>query len=123
MPVDPLITLLFSFGILYGSGKIIRRTIGILMESAPAHIDPDEMEKELAKIPGVKEIHDLHIWSISPKKIAMSAHIVAEDTQSALRAAHELVKKKYGLSYMTLQVEDPAHFEAKYCYDLQNDLP
>ena len=67
-PIDPLITVLFSLGLLYGSGKIIRHTISILMESAPSHIDPVAMQKDLASIPGVKEIHDLHIWSISPKK-------------------------------------------------------
>ncbi len=119
-PIDPLITLLFSLGILYGSGKVIKHTVSILMESAPAHIDPTAVQSDLSAIPGVKEVHDLHIWSISAKKVALSAHIVAADTHRALREAHLIIEKKYKISHMTLQMEDPEHFEPHYCYDCEN---
>jgi cobalt-zinc-cadmium efflux system protein len=116
-PIDPLISILFSLGILYGSGKIIRQTVTILMESAPEGLDPSIIEKTLLSIPGVREVHDLHIWSVSAKKTALSAHLVAEDTHAALNEAHRLIEKNYHISHMTIQVEDPAHFEPKYCYD------
>jgi cobalt-zinc-cadmium efflux system protein len=119
-PIDPIITILFALGILYGSGKIIRETIAILMESTPAHINPAAIQKDLRAIPTVKEVHDLHIWAVSTKKIALSAHLVAGNTQAALKEAHRLIEKKYGISHMTIQVEDPAHFDPKYCYDCEN---
>jgi cobalt-zinc-cadmium efflux system protein len=116
-PIDPIISILFALAILYGSGKIIRQTISVLMESTPEGVDPLEIEKDLASIRGVKEVHDLHIWSVSAKKIALSAHLIAEDTQAALKEAHRLIEKKHKISHMTIQVEDPAHFEPRYCYD------
>lgn len=119
-PIDPIISILFSLGIVYGSGKIIRQTVSVLMESTPEGIDPSAIEKDLLGIPSVKEVHDLHVWSVSAKKTALSAHVVAEDTHAALNEAHRLIESKYGISHMTIQVEDPKHFESKYCYDCDN---
>lgn len=119
-PIDPIITILFSLGIIYGSGKIIKQSIGILMESAPEGIDSMAIQNDLSTIRGVKEVHDLHIWSVSAKKVALSVHLIAENTHTALNEAHRLIEKKYNISHMTIQVEDPAHFEPRYCYDCDN---
>jgi cobalt-zinc-cadmium efflux system protein len=116
-PIDPIITILFSLAILYSSGKIIRQSIGILMESTPGEYDPEKIHQDLSSIQGVKEVHDLHIWAVSPKKIALSAHLVADKPHLALNAAHRLIEERYGISHMTIQVEDPAHFEPRFCYD------
>jgi cobalt-zinc-cadmium efflux system protein len=119
-PIDPIISILFALGIVYGSGKIIRQTVAVLMESTPEGYDPVAIGKDLRAIPGVTEVHDLHVWAVSAKKVAISAHLIAEDTQAALNAAHRLIEKKYKISHMTIQVEDPAHFDPKYCYDCDN---
>ncbi len=119
--IDPIITIVFSLAIVYGSGKIISETISILMESTPAGIDPIAVEKDLLSIQGVKEVHDLHIWAVSMKKISLSAHLVAENTHSALSEAHRILKDNHGIEHMTIQVEDPDHFESQYCYDW--DIP
>jgi cobalt-zinc-cadmium efflux system protein len=119
-PIDPIISILFSLAIVYGSGKIIKHAILILMESTPEGIDPLAIKRDLSSIHGVKEVHDLHIWTASAKKIVLSAHLIAEDTQAALKEAHLRIEKKYGISHMTIQVEDPAHFEPRYCYDCDN---
>jgi len=116
-PIDSIISILFSLGIVYGSGKIIKQTISILMESTPEGVDPLAILKDLSAIRGVKEVHDLHVWTVSPKKIALSAHLIAENTHAALKEAHRLIEKNYGIIHMTIQVEDPAHFEPRYCYD------
>lgn len=118
-PIDPIISILFALGIVYGSGKIIKQTVSILMESTPDGINPIAIEKDLLSIAGVKEVHDLHIWSVSEKKIALSAHLVATSTHAALNEAHKIIEKKHGISHMTIQVEDPEHFEAHYCYDCE----
>jgi cobalt-zinc-cadmium efflux system protein len=87
------------------------------MESTPEGINPAAIEKDLYSIPGVKEVHDLHVWSVSAKKTALSVYLVAEDTCAALSEAHRLIQKNYNISHMTIQVEDPVHFQPKYCYD------
>ncbi len=122
-PIDPIITILFTLSILYSSGKVIRQTIRILMESAPEGIDAHAIQKDLEAIPGVKEVHDLHIWSVATNNLALSAHLVTDSPQKALKEAHLVIEKKYKISHMTIQVEDPAHFESQYCYDLKNSSP
>ena len=75
--IDPIISLLFSLGILYGSGKIIRESLFILMESTPEGIDPHQIEQDLLTLPGIREVHDLHVWTVGPKK-QLSAHISSQ---------------------------------------------
>jgi cobalt-zinc-cadmium efflux system protein len=117
-PIDPIISILFSFGILYGSGKIIRQTLSVLMESTPEGIDSHAIERDLKAVVGVKEVHDLHVWAVSTKKFALSVHLIA-DKPTVLKQAHEMIEKNYGISHMTIQVEDPTHFEPRYCYDCE----
>jgi cobalt-zinc-cadmium efflux system protein len=116
-PIDPIITIVFSLGIVYGSGKIISESVSILMESTPSGFDPIAIEKDLLLIPGVKEVHDLHIWAVSHRKVSLSAHLIAENTHGALSEAHTLLQNKYKIRHMTIQVEDPEHFESQFCYD------
>lgn len=118
-PIDPIITILFSLGIVYGSFKIIRESIAILMESTPPGVDSLKIKKDLLKIKGVTEVHDLHIWAVSPNQIALSAHLIAKDTHKALTEAHRVIESKHSIRHMTFQVEDPKHFESKYCYDCE----
>lgn len=119
-PIDPIISIVFSLGILYGSGKIITESVSILMESTPKGLDPTQIQEDLGAIPSVKEVHDLHIWAVSGKKIALSVHLVATDTHGALKEAHRRIKKNYNISHMTIQMEDPKHFKPEYCYDCEN---
>lgn len=120
--VDPMITIVFALFILRGSGKVILETVSILMESTPPGIKPDEIQAALMAIDGVQEVHDLHIWSASIHKIALSVHLVAEHSSKVLSTAHQLLETRYGIRHMTIQVEDPKAFESRYCYDCQNKL-
>ena len=120
--IDPIITILFTLTILRSSGKVIKQTIGILMESTPEGIDPEMVEKALGGLPGVKEVHDLHIWSASHHKIVLSVHLIADPSMDALGEAHRLLEAQFGIKHMTIQVEDPKRFEPKYCYDCENKL-
>ncbi len=116
-PIDPIISIIFSIAILYGSWKIIRQSISILMESTPRGIHLETVYNDLKSIPNVQEVHDLHIWTVSTKKVALSVHLVATDTQTVLKEAHHLIEQNYKISHMTIQVEDPAQFEPRFCYD------
>ncbi len=120
--IDPIITILFTLTILRSSGKVIKQTIGILMESTPEGIDPEMVKKALEDLPGIKEVHDLHIWSASHHKIVLSVHLIADPSMDALGEAHRLLEAQFGIKHMTIQIEDPKRFEPKYCYDCENKL-
>ena len=120
--IDPLITIIFTLTILRSSGKVIQQTIGILMESTPEEIDPEVVQKALEQLPGVQEVHDLHIWSASHHKIVLSVHLVADRKVDVLGEAHRRLEAEFGIRHMTIQIEDPKEFEPKYCYDCDNNL-
>ncbi|MES2345762.1 MAG: cation diffusion facilitator family transporter [Chlamydiota bacterium] len=119
--IDPIVTMFFSIVILWSSGKMIKQSVRILMESTPEHIDPLAIHKDLLTISTVTEVHDLHVWSVSSKKTALSAHIIANDTHLALQEAHRIIEKNYQIHHMTIQVEHPAAFESKFCYDCEKN--
>ena len=120
--IDPIITILFTLTILRSSGKVIKQTIRILMESTPEGIDPEAVQKALEGLPEVKEVHDLHVWSASHHKIVLSVHLIADCTTDVLGEAHRMLEARFGIKHMTIQVEDPKIFEPKYCYDCENKL-
>lgn len=101
--IDPVITLIIAIMILFTSGKILKKTIVILMEGAPTGIQYEEVEKKLLSIPGVKEIHDLHVWSLSTKAHALSAHIDAD--RDVLEDAQKLIKESFKIEHITLQID------------------
>ena len=80
------------------------------MEAAPKEIDYDAIHSDLLSLPTVKEVHDLHIWSISTKQVALSAHLVAE--KNILKEAQNLIYDKYKIHHITLQVDN---INPKYC--------
>jgi len=116
-PIDPIISLLFALGIVYGSWRVIAQSIKILMESTPEGIDALAIERDLNAIKGVTEVHDLHIWTVSSQHIALSVHLVTTTPQATLNEAHCILEKKHAIRHMTIQVEDPSSFSPKFCYD------
>lgn len=117
-PIDPIITFLLAILIFRSSGQMMLQALDILMESTPPGVDPLQIEKDLKAIPGVMEVHDLHVWSLSSKKKALSVHLVVKGSSShVLREAHHIITKEHGIPHITIQIEDPEHFEKKYCYD------
>lgn len=95
---------------------LLREAAHVLLEGAPAGIEPEGVRDELLTVPGVVAVHDLHVWSINDRTPAMSAHLVVDEEvelhcgeASVLdRAAHAL-RERFGLSHTTLQIEHHAH--------------
>jgi len=77
--IDAVITLVIAGYILWQSLTMMRRSIHILMEGAPADVDPDALIAELQSIPGVVEIHHLHVWELDEHDRALEAHVVVDD--------------------------------------------
>jgi len=108
--VDPLLTFLIVALVLRGAWRMARESLEILMEKAPSDTDLDALRRRLAEIPGVREVHDLHVWSISPGYRALTAHLVVNDQSlsKARNIANEVRKvalTEFGLSHVTVELE------------------
>lgn len=114
-PADAILTILFTMLILYSSWKMIREAVDILMERFPKHINPQTMTNELKNIAGVIDLHDLHVWSLSSGRIALSVHLIARDAEKTVLDANELLKEKYAITHTTIQIEHPEKFQSDSC--------
>jgi len=103
---DPITTFIFSILVLFTTTRLIKQSVGVLMEGVPEGIDPDAVEASLAELPGVLEVHDLHIWSLSIGKPSLSVHLLGtEDCENLLAAANQLCAKRFNIHHSTIQVE------------------
>lgn len=87
---------------------LVRESGRILLEAAPAHVDPDAVGDRLAGHPPVTEVHDLHIWTITSGQAALSAHVLVApegDCHAVRRDLEALLSKEYGITHTTLQVD------------------
>lgn len=105
---DAIVTVLICGGIVLTAFWLLRDSVNILLEGAPAHLDIDEIRAALTGIPGVTDVHDLHLWSLTQGKEAMSGHLVLEkgrDHAEALKAGKKIMAERFGITHVTLQVE------------------
>lgn len=107
--VDPICTFLFSIIVLITTLNIIKDVVNVLMEGIPHNINFIEVREKLQKLPSVIRVHNLRIWSLSLDKIAISTHLVIDDSRTpsqALQQAIETLKSSYNFFEITIQVEE-----------------
>jgi cobalt-zinc-cadmium efflux system protein len=107
---DPILTLFVTLLLLLFTWRLTRQTLHILMEGTPARLELQDVEETLRAVPGVKEIHDLHIWTLTSGVDSLSAHVVLGEKPVDDRVAHELrlrIRNKYNVHHITVQVESP----------------
>jgi cobalt-zinc-cadmium efflux system protein len=105
---DAIASLLVAALMLFAAYRLLRASIRVIMEAAPAGLDPERIGRVLASQPGVTEVHDLHIWEVTSGFPAASAHIVVDagqDCHEVRRSLTRLLAERFGLSHSTLQVE------------------
>jgi cobalt-zinc-cadmium efflux system protein len=108
---DPLAGALIAVAVLASSWPVLRDSVNILLEAAPKGIDAGELGRSLAQMPGVVEVHDLHVWTITSGFPALSAHVLVErddDCHARRRELEDLLVNEYGIEHTTLQVEHAA---------------
>jgi cobalt-zinc-cadmium efflux system protein len=106
--IDPLVSILIAVLVLASSWGILRESTEILMERTPSGIDAERVGVEMAALPGVIEVHDLHIWTITSGFPSLSAHVTVEaaaDCHLIRLELEELLRDRFGLDHTTLQVE------------------
>lgn len=107
--IDPIISFVIGIGILPGAGIVIKESISILLEGVPSEINMRSVLKVLRKIPGVKDIHELHIWTLTSGLHALSVHIRASSSVSQnklLQDIHNDIYSEFKIKYLTIQIED-----------------
>lgn len=105
---DPIISVVVALLILRGAWGVLVQSVHILMEGSPASIDQSEVKQCLEGIPGVVEVHDLHIWTITSGMDALSCHLTIEDgsqSQTVLQEAISALETNFQIGHSTIQVE------------------
>jgi cobalt-zinc-cadmium efflux system protein len=104
---DPVASFLTTALIIRGAWVLVRESVDILLEGVPKHIDLGAVRAQLEAIPGVESVHDLHVWSVTPRMVAMSAHAIVRDAstqQHVLEHVHDAMAL-FGIAHITVQIE------------------
>ncbi|HLO15291.1 MAG TPA: cation diffusion facilitator family transporter, partial [Anaerolineales bacterium] len=119
--LDPFVSVLIGFLILYNAWGILRDAIDILLEATPRDVDVKALVKDIAQVNGVLGIHDIHVWSLTQSLRTMSAHILTDDLHISAgveiqRQIGEMVRHRYNIAHATLQLECVDCFpDSLYC--------
>ena len=115
---DPIASILIGVLVFYSSGRLVRDSVNVLLEGVPGHIDLSAVERRILGMKGVKNIHDLHIWSIADTKICcMSSHLIVEDGTNGkdlITKLIEILNKEFGIDHTTIQLEDETYPKAAH---------
>jgi cobalt-zinc-cadmium efflux system protein len=105
--VDPLVSLLIVVVILLGTWGLFRDSLNLAMDAAPTTIEVATVRRALTELPGVRAVHDLHVWGLSTTTTALTAHLVHErgDPKALLAEAQGLAKARFGIGHTTFQLE------------------
>jgi cobalt-zinc-cadmium efflux system protein len=104
---DPIAGLMIGVLVLLGSWGLVRDAIDVLMEAAPAGIDVQEVGQAMAAVPGVREVHDLHVWTVTAGFPALAAHVMSnpsEDADEVRRRVEAVLDERFAIHHTTLQV-------------------
>lgn len=106
--IDPILSFLICALILISSLRLLREVLHVIMEGVPHYLDLGQVGAAMAGLPGVREIHDLHIWTLASGRVALSAHVVIHDMSrwdNQLAALRHLLHERYDIEHVTLQPE------------------
>jgi len=104
---DPVASILMTVLIVRGAWRLVHEAVDVLLEATPRHIDATALRVAMANVSGVREVHDLHVWTLTSGMVAMSAHAVVPDQpqhQRVLEALHATVAG-FSIRHATIQLE------------------
>jgi cobalt-zinc-cadmium efflux system protein len=96
--------------ILWGAFRLVAQTVSVLMESVPAGVELADLERTILSTPGVKEVHDLHAWTISDGFDAVTVHVVLDGSAHGTDVAADVgerIRREHHVSHVTVQPEAP----------------
>jgi cobalt-zinc-cadmium efflux system protein len=106
--IDPIIGLLIVCSILWGTWGLLRDSLSLIMDAIPHHIDHQGVKKYLNQLPGIRAVHDLHIWGLSTKEVALTAHLVLAEGNLVdvdYKTINTVLKNQFKINHATIQIE------------------
>ncbi len=108
--VDPIISVLIGLIIILAAWRIFKEGLRVLLEATPPEIDVKKLVDTLGQVPRVRDVHDIHVWSISPELHAMSCHVLIDDLPTSEAAAirqkiEDVLRQQYDIEHSTVQME------------------
>ncbi|MCP9469179.1 MAG: cation diffusion facilitator family transporter [Nitrospira sp.] len=119
--LDPLISLVVVIVIVKGAWPIFKESWEVLLESTPPSVSPSAIAATIESIPGVKNVHDLHVWAVEPRLIMLTCHVQVDGddtvlTNGLLQSIRARVASDFGIRHLTVQLETQCcHSEAVHC--------
>jgi cobalt-zinc-cadmium efflux system protein len=105
---DPVISAAIGLFILPRTWGLMRQAVHILMEGTPPHLDVENIEAVMRAAHGVRAVHDLHVWTLTSGKEALSAHVLVDDLADGrhiLGDLQQLLREQFGIEHVTIQLE------------------
>jgi len=122
---DPVASALIACIIVVAAVRLVLASANVLMEGTPSHLKIEVVRKALLQTPGVRNVHDLHLWSLADEKPLLSAHLVAEDAEkldAVLQAATRTLVQRFRILHATLQVEPPGFEVAQQLATIEDSI-
>jgi cobalt-zinc-cadmium efflux system protein len=106
--IDPVVSLIICAVIVWGTWELLREAVNFALQAVPRRIDPDAVHRYLRELPGITEVHDLHIWPMSTTETAITAHLIKPDgaiDDGLLCQIKEELHTKFLINHVTIQCE------------------
>jgi cobalt-zinc-cadmium efflux system protein len=110
--IDPLLGIAIALAVVWSAVRLVREATDVLLEAVPSGIDLEAVREDVRKLPGIEDVHDLHIWTITSGLHALSAHIVVRrgttlmsDNDELLKSVKSLLLQNHRIAHSTLQIE------------------
>lgn len=119
---DAVVSIIIALLIIRGAVSLINESVGILLEATPKDLDLEQLRTDVLRVPGVKKIHDIHVWTVTSGRYAMSGHVLTslttiKQTDELYVKIDSMLRKKYQVQHATLQ------FESETCYGEECSMP
>ncbi len=107
---DPLASMAIASLLVLGSLRLLMETVHVLMEGIPPGLDVQDVMETIRETPGVEEVHDLHLWALTPEAPVLTAHVVIDDAEHGVEVVarvRERLRRLHGIGHVTIQPERP----------------
>ncbi|WP_231186873.1 cation diffusion facilitator family transporter [Haladaptatus sp. DYF46] len=106
--LDPLFSLVIAALVLYSAKDLLVESTNILLQGTPSSIDVDDITETLRGLDGTEDVHDVHVWALTNRSLACSAHVVVRDDadrDAVLDAARQVLSERHDIGHATIQIE------------------
>ncbi|MDO5505621.1 MAG: cation diffusion facilitator family transporter [Pseudoxanthomonas suwonensis] len=115
MMLDPILSVLVALLVVRSAWKLVRQSTAVLLQSVPAHIDPDAVRADIAALPGIESARHLHVWTLTDDSVIATVHVTPSDGSDPLdlpRAVAALMREHHHIDHVTVQVDRRGSLDA-----------